>query len=82
LRHWDGRTEIPGSESLRLLVMEDVPMIKKIRDYSAKHYPDVKYRSLNYLVTFTSAKIFVECLRKADAAGQLNGDGWLMLSSR
>ena len=55
--------------------MEDVPMIKKIRDYSAKHYPDVKYRSLTYLVTFTSAKIFVECLRKADAAGQLNGDG-------
>ena len=55
--------------------MTDVPMIKKIRDYTAKHYPKVKYRTLMYLVTFTAAKIFVECLRKADTAGQLNGAG-------
>ncbi|MGB6063605.1 MAG: ABC transporter substrate-binding protein [Desulfomonilaceae bacterium] len=55
--------------------MKDVPMIKKIRDYTAKHYPNIKYRTLNYLVTFTAGKIFVECLRKADTAGQLNGAG-------
>jgi branched-chain amino acid transport system substrate-binding protein len=55
--------------------MTDVPMIKKIRDYTAKHYPDVKDRSLDYMVAFTSCKIFVECLRRADAAGQLNTEG-------
>jgi branched-chain amino acid transport system substrate-binding protein len=55
--------------------MEDVPMIKKIRDYTAKHHPDIKERTLNYLVAFTAAKVFVECLRKADTAGQLNGEG-------
>jgi branched-chain amino acid transport system substrate-binding protein len=55
--------------------MDDVPMIKTIKAYTAKHYPDVKYRTLNYLVTFTAGKIFVECLRRADAAGQLNEQG-------
>jgi branched-chain amino acid transport system substrate-binding protein len=55
--------------------MTDVPMIKKIRDYTTKHYPDVKQRSLDYIVTFTSCKIFVECLKRADAAGQLDGEG-------
>lgn len=55
--------------------MDDVPMIKTIRAYTAKHYPDVTYRPLNYIVTFTAGKIFVECLRRADAAGQLNEEG-------
>ncbi len=55
--------------------MEDVPMIKTIRDYTSKHYPEVKYRTLMYMVAFTAGKIFVECLRKADADGQLDGAG-------
>jgi branched-chain amino acid transport system substrate-binding protein len=55
--------------------MDDVPMIKTIRAYTAKHYPDVTYRPLNYIVAFTAGKIFIECLRKADANGQLNEEG-------
>ena len=55
--------------------MTDVPMIKKIRDYTAKHYPDVKHRALDYIVAFTSCTVFVECLKRADAAGQLNPEG-------
>ncbi|MBI4963895.1 MAG: ABC transporter substrate-binding protein [Desulfomonile tiedjei] len=55
--------------------MDDVPMIRKVKAYIAKHYPDVTYRPLNYFVTFTAGKVFVECLRKADAAGELNGEG-------
>jgi branched-chain amino acid transport system substrate-binding protein len=55
--------------------MDDVPMIRKIKAYTAKHYPDVKIRPLNYFVAFTAGKIFVECLRKADNAGELNGAG-------
>jgi branched-chain amino acid transport system substrate-binding protein len=55
--------------------MEDVPMIKKLRAYTAKNYPEVTERPLPYIVAFTAAKIFVECLKKADAAGELNGEG-------
>ena len=55
--------------------MEDVPMIKKLREYTAKHHPDVTDRPVDYLVPFTAAKIFVECMRKADSAGELNPEG-------
>jgi branched-chain amino acid transport system substrate-binding protein len=55
--------------------MDDVPMIKTIKAYTAKHYPDVNYRPLMYFVAFTAGKVFVECLRRADAAGQLNEEG-------
>ncbi len=55
--------------------MEDVPMIKKLRDYTAKNYPGVTDRNLAYVVAYTAGKVFVECLRKADAAGQLNEEG-------
>lgn len=55
--------------------MDDVPMIATIKAHTAKRYPDVKFRPLAYFVTFTSGKIFVECLRRADAAGELNEQG-------
>lgn len=55
--------------------MEDVPMIKKLRAYTSKNHPEVTDRSLAYMVAYTAGKIFVECMRKADAAGQLNGEG-------
>ena len=54
---------------------EDVPMIKKIREYTAKKYPDVKYRDNSYMQGFMTGLIFVECLKRADKAGQLNGEG-------
>jgi branched-chain amino acid transport system substrate-binding protein len=55
--------------------MDEVPMIKKIKAYTASHYPEVKSRPLMYFVAFTAGKIFVECLRKADSAGELNAAG-------
>ncbi len=55
--------------------MEDVPMMKTIRDYTATHYPGVSHRPLDYIVAFTAGTIFVECLRRADAAGKLDGEG-------
>ncbi len=55
--------------------MEDVPMIQKLRDYAAKNYPDVTERPLPYIVAYTAGLIFVECLRKADSAGELNAEG-------
>ncbi len=54
---------------------EEVPMIKKIREYSQKVHPDVKYRDNSYMQAFMTGLIFVECLKRADKAGQLNGEG-------
>ena len=57
--------------------MDDVPMIRRIREYTSRNYPDVKDRPLTYVVAFVAGKIFVECLRNADTAGKLNGEGVL-----
>jgi len=54
---------------------EDVPMIKKIREYTKKKYPNVKDRDNSYMQGFMTGLIFVECLKRADKAGQLNGEG-------
>jgi branched-chain amino acid transport system substrate-binding protein len=55
--------------------MTDVPMIRKIMDYNAKRHPNVAYRQIYYMQGFTTGLIFVEVLRKADKAGQLNYHG-------
>ncbi|MEW6111709.1 MAG: amino acid ABC transporter substrate-binding protein, partial [Thermodesulfobacteriota bacterium] len=54
---------------------EEIPMIKKIREYTKKTYPSVEYRPNSYFQGFVTGLIFVECLKAADKAGQLNGDG-------
>jgi branched-chain amino acid transport system substrate-binding protein len=54
---------------------DDVPMIKKIREYTAKKYPNVKDRDNSYMQGFMTGLLFVECLKRADKAGQLNGEG-------
>ncbi len=55
--------------------MDDVPMIKKIKDYTAKKYPGVKYRPNSYMQGFVTGLIFVETLKRADKAGELNSAG-------
>ena len=54
---------------------EDVPMIKKIRAWNQKHHPDVTYRPTSYMQGFFTGLVFVECLKRADKAGDLTGDG-------
>jgi len=54
---------------------DDVPMIKKIRNYTETHYQGVKYRDNFYMQGFLNTLIAVECLRRADRAGRLNGEG-------
>ncbi len=54
---------------------EDVPMIKKIRDYTAEKHPDVKFRDVSYMNAFMGALVIIECIRRADKAGELNGEG-------
>jgi branched-chain amino acid transport system substrate-binding protein len=55
--------------------MDDVPMIRKIKAYNAANHPDVTYRPSFYMQGFATGLIFVECLKRADKARQLNGDG-------
>ncbi len=54
---------------------DDIPMIKKIRAWNQKHHPDVKYRPTSYMQGFFTGLVFVECLKRADKAGDLTGDG-------
>ena len=54
---------------------DDVPMIQKIKAYSKKAHPNVAYRDNSYMQGFMTGLLFVECLKKADKAGQLNGEG-------
>jgi branched-chain amino acid transport system substrate-binding protein len=53
----------------------EVPMIQKIRAWNEKHHPDVKYRPGSYMQGFFTGLVFVECLKRADKAGELNGEG-------
>ena len=55
--------------------MEDLPMIKKIRAFNAKHHPEVRHRPTHYMCGFTAGLVFVEVLRQSDKAGRLNYDG-------
>jgi branched-chain amino acid transport system substrate-binding protein len=55
--------------------MNDIPMIRKIMSYNAKNHPDVKYRPNAYMQGFLTGMIFVEVLKRADKAGELNYDG-------
>lgn len=54
---------------------KDVPMIRKIRDYRARKYNDHTYRDNFYMQMFMNGLIAVECLRRADKAGELNSQG-------
>jgi branched-chain amino acid transport system substrate-binding protein len=54
---------------------DEIPMIRKIKAWNQKHHPDVTYRPASYMQGFMTGLIFVECLKRADKAGQLNGDG-------
>jgi branched-chain amino acid transport system substrate-binding protein len=54
---------------------DDIPMIKKIRAWNEKHHPEVTYRPTSYMQGFFTGLVFVECLRRADKAGDLTGDG-------
>ncbi len=53
---------------------DDVPMIKKIKDYTARTHPDVKFRDINYMRGFMS-NFTAECMRRASKAGELNRQG-------
>ncbi len=54
---------------------KDIPMMQKIRAWNKKHHPDITYRPTSYMQGFFTGLVFTECLRRADRAGDLTGDG-------
>lgn len=54
---------------------EEIPMVRKINAWNAKHHPEVKYRPNSYFASFFTGLLFTEILKRADNAGQLNGEG-------
>ena len=54
---------------------DDIPMIQKIRAWNQKQHPEVTYRPTSYMQGFLTGLVFVECLKRADKAGDLTGDG-------
>lgn len=54
---------------------DDVPMIQKIKAWNKKHHPEISYRPSSYMQGFMTGLILVECMKRADKMGQLNGDG-------
>ena len=53
------------------------PMIEKIKAYTLKRSPEVHYRPIYYMQGFVTGQIFVEVLRKADNAGQMDLQGYV-----
>jgi len=54
---------------------KNIPMMQKIKAWNQKHHPDVNYRPTSYMQGFFTGLVFTECLRRADRAGDLTGDG-------
>lgn len=54
---------------------DQVPMIRKMKDYTARNHPDVKFRDNYYMRGFMSVLLVAECMRRADKAGELNREG-------
>jgi branched-chain amino acid transport system substrate-binding protein len=52
----------------------DVPIMKKIKAWNAKHHPDVEYRPTSYMQGFFTGQVFVEALKRADEMGSFDGD--------
>jgi branched-chain amino acid transport system substrate-binding protein len=54
---------------------DEIPIIKKIKDWNQKHHPDqAAYRPTSYMQGFFTGQVFVECLKRADKLGAISGD--------
>jgi branched-chain amino acid transport system substrate-binding protein len=53
----------------------DAPMIQKIRSYNQANHPEVTYRPNYYMHGFATGLIYIDVLKRADSAGELNSEG-------
>jgi branched-chain amino acid transport system substrate-binding protein len=67
--------EYIGVSAYSFYYQEDLPMIKKIREFTKKKYPKVEYRSQSYMENYMTGLIYVECFKRADKmAGGITGE--------
>lgn len=53
----------------------DVPAIQEMKAFNARQHPEVKHRTTYYTQGWVTGMIMVECLKRADKAGKLTGEG-------
>jgi branched-chain amino acid transport system substrate-binding protein len=68
--------EYVGVTAFSFYYQDEYPMIKKIRAWTKEHHPKMEaYRSQAYMQVFMGTTLFIESMRRADKAGELNGEG-------
>jgi branched-chain amino acid transport system substrate-binding protein len=58
--------EYTGVSAYSFYYQEDLPMMKKIRDWTKKKYPTIEYRSQSYMQNYMTTLLFVESFKRAD----------------
>jgi len=58
--------EYVGVSAYSFSYQSDLPMVKKIMDWTKKKYPTIEYRSQSYMQNFVTGLLFVETFKRAD----------------
>jgi branched-chain amino acid transport system substrate-binding protein len=58
--------EYVGVSAYSFFYQDDLPMMKKIKDWTKKKYPTIEYRSQSYMQNFMTGLLFVESFKRAD----------------
>ena len=58
--------EYVGVSAYSFFYQDDLPMMKKIKEWTKKKYPTVEYRSQSYMQNFMTTLLFVESFKRAD----------------
>jgi len=58
--------EYVGVSAYSFYYQDDLPMMKKIQEWTKKKYPTIEYRSQSYMQNFMTTLLFVESFKRAD----------------
>ncbi len=58
--------EYVGVSAYSFFYQDDLPMIKKIKEWTKKKYPTIEHRTQSYMQVFMTTLLFVESFKRAD----------------
>jgi branched-chain amino acid transport system substrate-binding protein len=58
--------EYVGVSAYSFFYQDDLPMMKKIKEWTKKKYPTIEYRTQAYMQNFMTTLLFVESFKRAD----------------
>ncbi len=58
--------EYVGVSAYSFFYQDDLPMMKKIKEWTKKKYPTIEYRSQSYMQNYMTTLLFVESFKRAD----------------